>query len=928
MKYLYIILLLGIFFLPISNIYGYVNTNGQSNLVQGTVLDKKTKQPIEFASVYIAEINLGYITDKNGKFQISTSYQGTIKISTSIIGYQPNQIEIFLPTDKEIIIYLQKSSYALSEIVVQSKELDNSVSRIEKAAMEHIQPSSFADLMQLLPGHSTKEIDMSESNFISMRQAGSDGNTSLGTAFIIDGSTQSNNANLQTFYGTSSDDVMTSRITTSKGTDLRTISTDKIESVEVIRGIPSAKYGDVTAGVVKIELKSGETPWEGRVKVDLKNKLCHIGKGLKLPDKKGLLNFDIDYASYKPDVRSNLTDYTRITSAIRYENKFELSKHSNILLKGNISYTGSFDNQKNDEEALFNNGYLKTKYNDFNTSLRGTLKTNKFFIREATLQTSLKVTSDIIDRYKLISLGGTTPLTSVSKEEGIWETGYLPAEYYTNLKIEGKPISWDISLAMKSELKTGQAFHSFGYGLEYNYDKNRGAGAIFDPQFPPYVSTKSARARAFNEVPAMQRFSMYLEDKINWKIGKSVLSLQPGLRITTLPGMSDNYKMNGKYYFEPRVNSKFTFPKFNIGEYNSSFSLTGGVGQLYKFPTLAQLYPDKIYSDYIQLNYYSLNPDYRFAVIKTFITDPTNYDLVPAKNMKYETGIVFVSGQIKADITFFREVMKNGFSSGNNNIAMHEYRYYNAEYIQNPTSKPSLDDFKQYTDEKVLSLYGKNLNDAGVEKTGIEYTINFGKISAIYTNISVNGAWFKTHYTYNGIRFYKPSVVIDDHPYPYVGVYNYNKSSSNNAEKKSQFNTNINFDTHVPLLRMIFSTSIQTMWYEMAQDDLNSAMPYAYIDNTGVWHEFTPDLANVTMFKYLVDINADHTFRLKRTALASTINLKLSKEIGNNIRLACYFNNILSYLPDYTDYRGVEVVNRSNSNSVNPYFGAEINIKF
>lgn len=926
MKYLHKLLYLALFLIPLCTLQGAVNINNADELIVGRVLDKNTNQPVEFATVYVSEISQGYITDQNGAFRFNTSFQGNVKISVSIIGYQTSTSQISLPTSKEVTIYLQKANYALSEVVVQSKELGNSVSLIEKAAMDHIQPSSFADLLQLLPGYTTKEIDMSESNFITMRQAGSDNNTSLGTSFIIDGTTQGNDANLQSLYGMGADEFMKGRVTTSKGVDMRMISTDKIESVEVIRGIPSAKYGDVTAGVVKIELKSGATPWEGRMKVDLKNKLYHIGKGLILPKNRGALNFDLDYASYKPDARLNLTNYTRVTSAIRYENRFNLNPSSSLLLKGNISYTGSFDDEKKDEDALLDKGYLKTKYNDFGTSLRGTLKMNNSFIKEATLQSSLKITSDIIDRYKLISLGGVTALTTVSKEEGYWETSYLPAEYYTNLRIEGKPVAWNTNLDLKSEWKMGQIFHSFAYGLSFNYDKNRGTGAIFDPYLPPYVDTNSTRARAFKEVPAMQKLSAYFEDRVNWKMGESIFLLQPGLRITTLPGISDSYTISGKYYFEPRLNAKFTFPKFNIGKDEASFSITGGVGLLYKFPTLAQLYPERIYSDYIELNYYSLNSDYRYASMKTYITDPTNYDLVAAKNMKYEVGFVFVVGQMKADVTFFKENMDNGFSSGTNMIAAHNYRIYNAEYIKNPDHKPALDEFKDYIEVNTLSLYGKNLNDAGIYKTGIEYTLNFGKIPAIYTNLSVNGAWFSTQYTYNGLRYYKPSVIIANKPYPYVGVYDYNKTGSSEARKESQLNTNINLDTHIPLLRMIFSTSIQTVWYKQTQRDLNSAMPISYIDESGVWHEFTTDMANIPLYKYLVDTNSDYTFNKNRTALATSVNLKLSKEIGNNIRLACYFNNILNYLPDYTSYLGLQVTNRNRT--VNPYFGAEINIKF
>lgn len=48
------------------------------------------------------------------------------------------------------------------------------------------------------------------------------------------------------------------------GTDLRQISADDIESVEIIRGIPSAEYGDLTSGLVVVHSKSDKLPGRSR----------------------------------------------------------------------------------------------------------------------------------------------------------------------------------------------------------------------------------------------------------------------------------------------------------------------------------------------------------------------------------------------------------------------------------------------------------------------------------------------------------------------------------------------------------------------------------------------------------------------------------------------------------------------------------------
>ena len=48
--------------------------------------------------------------------------------------------------------------------------------------------------------------------------------------------------------------------TPTSGVDMRQISTDNIESVEVIRGIASAEYGDITSGAVLVNTKAGRAP--------------------------------------------------------------------------------------------------------------------------------------------------------------------------------------------------------------------------------------------------------------------------------------------------------------------------------------------------------------------------------------------------------------------------------------------------------------------------------------------------------------------------------------------------------------------------------------------------------------------------------------------------------------------------------------------
>lgn len=902
------------------------SNNKYNDLIQGNVADLASKEPIAFASIYFHELGTGITTDIDGKFHFSTSYKGHIKLTVSYVGYQKLDTIITLPQRGILNLNLKRLNYALNEVVVSSQEstYGNSTSLIEKTAMAHIQPSSFADILQLLPGRSSSESNLSQPNYISMRQAGADLNTSLGTAFVVDGVQINNDANMQNFYGVSSASDLSPYLTSSKGTDMRTISTDKIESVEIVRGIPSAQYGDLTSGLVKIELKSGETPFEGRIKADQKNKLFSIGKGIALPQANGVLNIDVDYMKFETDPRSDLITYTRTTAATRYENTLKLSDNLDWLIKGNISYTGSFDKLKTDPDSQTKDEKIESDFNNIALSTKGTFKFKKGFVKNLSYDFSYTQTWDKINQIKHVSTGGVSPLTTASMEEGLYETSYLPTQYLTKLVIDGKPINFKASINAKSNLKHGNFFHALHYGLNYTYSVNKGKGEQYDLNLPPYVGTKSTRPRPYSDIPALKNLAFFVEDNLSVHFGNHNLLIQPGIRGTNMLGLDDKYKMQGKFYWEPRVNMRLTFPQFRIAEHNSSLAITAGAGQFYKMPTMAQLYPDKLYFDYTELNYYSTNyPQYNQIWVRTFIEDRINYELEPVKNLKLEAGLIFKLGQMKLDVTFFREMMKNGFAS-NYAYAMHNYNYYDAESAPYPpSSKPSLNDFT-YSNENITATYSYTKNTAKTFKTGIEYTLDIGQIKPIYTKIWVNGAWFRTHYDTNDNRYYKPSAIYNERPYPYIGVYDYSSSD----EVRSQFNTNIYFDTHIPFLRMVFTTSIQTMWYTMSKTDYNDGIPYAYIDEYGNWHEFTADMADQPIFKNLVDSHNDYFFSTNRTALASRLNLKLSKEIGDNLKLACFFNNILSYMPDYTSYTGITITNRTKATGERPYFGAEINIIF
>ena len=140
------------------------------------------------------------------------------------------------------------ANFKVEDVVVTataSKAGAATASTISRTAMDHIQSSSLADVMSLLPGASTPDtrtLTLSQASSFAIR-----GGASLGTAIIMDGSPMSNNANLQSLgtgkmpFAASDAPGQAAMATPTSGIDMRQISTDNIESVEVIRGIASVE---------------------------------------------------------------------------------------------------------------------------------------------------------------------------------------------------------------------------------------------------------------------------------------------------------------------------------------------------------------------------------------------------------------------------------------------------------------------------------------------------------------------------------------------------------------------------------------------------------------------------------------------------------------------------------------------------------------
>ncbi len=897
------------------------SANSQSGFrLSGVVCDSTTQSPLEMVAVVVPEINRWSMTNESGYFEINGLLSGDYELTFQFLGYRQKHLQIRMTANNHLSVLLIQDNLKIKEILVTATEnkTGSTASKIDASAMSHLQPSSIADIMELLPGYQSKKNNLSAVSSVSMRQAGSDINTSYGTSFIVDGIPVSNDANHQYSYGSSGDIKISDRINVRNGIDMRQLSTDDVERIEVIRGIPSVKYGDLLSGAVVLHSKSGAAPWDGRVKADLNTQLFSLSRGFKL-NGHTTLNGSIEYLDYVSDPRTEYDNYRRITGSLRYANN-KVRNNWRLYTKVGVSVLGTIDQSKNDPEI--NYGQLN-KYRSSLTRYQGSvehrLQFGENFSHQLRFNGSLSFSIDKLTRDRRVSLTGPTPM-GINSEPGKYEGIYLPSTYMAHLSIDGKPMNLFVEASYATDFLLFMLKNQFETGVEWKTDKNYGSGEQFDQSRPPFPGSSYQLPRSFRSVPALHKMSFYLNDHVNVKFGQSKLAVEAGVRFTAIPGLNDLYQMHGRIYADPRLNARFDFPEVILaGDLVLKPALRAGFGRLSRMPSASHIYPAPVFHNVMELNYYSQNSDLRKLYIATFEYDMVNYYLEPAQNDKYELGLDLKVAKAQLQLTWFYEWCGNGFSS-EMGISPYSYIDYDESSV-NPeglTAPPDLSLFssKEVYKTMMLSRFG---NRASIDKQGIEYALSFPEIKSIHTTISLNGAWFRTHYRTRGEGYDKPSVVINNEDYPYVAVYA-NELSDNRV--RQQFNTNLLFVIHVPRYRLLGTIGIQNMWYTSSQYDAVSGLPVHYIDQYGNRHAFTQDMASDHFMSYMVKKFPEMYFKTSKVPIESTINLKLSKEIGEKLRLSFYVNNLYCYEPDYKSNYGVLVRRISE-----PYFGMEVNLK-
>ena len=872
--------------------------------VEVILTDSLTGERVSDVSVLALETGQGSISNPQGVARLNLA-KGAYTLDITHLSYREVLLPVEVKDPKQTIrIRLVQQSQVIEEVVVTASESQgvSSASVVGKEAMQHLQPSSFADIVSMLPGASSQAPNLTSANTIKLREA-SNGSTSsdydaasLGTSFVVDGAPISTDANMQYVQGGSSgqDDQ---RQVVNKGVDMRTISTDDIEKVEIIRGIAGAEYGDVTSGVVKIERTMKPTPWRARFKADGFSKLFYVGKGVGWNNDQTVLNVGVDYLNAKNDPTNTLENYQRITGSVRLQNRWRVDD-TNIRWQNCLDYTGSIDNDKidpdinhNKEDSYRSEYHLMKWCNTLNISN----KSRQFW--SFALTTNISYSLDRIKQTKFTQL--TTPIQPAidNMQEGNADVGLLPYQYVAHHLVDGKPMNVFIRPKANFFFHTWTLEHKVAAGIEWKYDKNFGRGQVYDLTRPLNYSSYM-RPRAYSDIPASNQLAWYIQDDIHIPVRKTSFDLEIGLRGTSLLGLDKGYTMHGKCYLDPRANLMYNIPVKGGKVY-----IAAAIGQHTKMPTLLQLYPNLIYED-LKATDIHVSPTDSTMNIYTHIIDPTNHDLAPARNLKWEVRAGLEINRHRFSVTYFQERMNDGFRSWKN-CAPFKYPIYT-------------DGAATYYSK--LLTYSMTTNGSEKRKQGVEWQYSTPRIPAICTRFTVNGAWLRTTYQNSQAMFStdKLQATIGNTAVRdlYIGYYDWTEGSI-----RENLNTNIIADVYIKQLGLTVSATFELNWYTASQTLYKDGTPIAYMDLSGELKPYTEESKQDEYLQWLTfTYNADQ-FRRKTVPFAGYLNLRVQKSITKYADLAFFVNKLLDYLPDYK-VDGITI-----HRSASPYFGMEINLK-
>jgi hypothetical protein len=733
--------------------------------IAGRVYEVASGASVAGAQIIVEGTGLRAVTDSAGRYHLAAVPAGTQTLVVRRIGFAIVRLTLTVPASGTVMrdIALAASALQLPEITVTAEAAARArgelgtASVIDRDAIANQTASSLAGILELVPGVPLQPPglggvqqfairDVPTTNPVAFTAGGptSVQLASFGTLIVLDGAPLSNNANLQSLGPRGELQSLLSS-TAGGGIDLRQIPAATIERVEVIRGIPSARYGDLTQGVVVVDTRAGVVAPALRARYDPHTIEASLVGGRTLGDRHTLtLDADVAHTLISPGFLDD--DATRLTADLAHHWSLgggDRPEEGRLQLDTRVRFFQV--NQNNPEQPAIVPGQAATNH-DRGLRLLERATLGREGGRRVTFTASVEQTRRR-STAQFYLLRGAMPFTD-RLTEGRQDGHFVLGSYLAKFRLDGG--EWHAYSRLEAERPFGLLGfdHRMRAGLELRREWNTGAGYQFDVEFPPQATFNGVqgfdRPRRFDALPALATSAAYLDDQLRRVIGGVDVSVQAGGRLDVLHRGTTWLSGTRDRLLQPRLNAQVSPRPW--------LRLRAGVGRTAKTPSLGSLYPSPQYFDVVNVNYFANDSAERLAVLTTFIRDPTNASLGFSVGHKAEAGIEVssASGRAALSLVAFRDRTTGGvgFLEAPAFVLRNRYDLDTTQRGQPPTviEPPSGVD-------TMPVLIDRPANVLTLESRGYEGTLVLPEIRALRLTIAIQGAWTRTSFFQNGPDF-------------------------------------------------------------------------------------------------------------------------------------------------------------------------------
>lgn len=861
--------------------------------IKAVILDK-TGEPLSGATMQLVQSGLWGISGKDGEVEIRNVPRLPVAYKVSMLGYKDVEGEICLDGKDNVRILMEEESLSMREVVVVAQAGqggESTTSIIGRQALDHLQATSLKDILQLLPGGvSMKNPSLTSPGQFKVRTLASDDNATFGAAIIINGMPVSTNANMNTGLGLSSISSGNS------GADLRSIATDDIESVEIIRGVASAEYGDVSSGVMIVNKRIGVSDLNMKARIMPGIMQLHAGKGFDIKSA-GSLNISADYARGTSDPRFLTDKYNRGILSLAHR-KTLLDKTWTLTTNIDLSYTGEWKGADPDEPEAMKKFFSSRDAFSLRLSHNGMLKLDKALARTLKYDVALSLSSDRIFNDRLVSVGSGAILDAT--KDGMYEGTPYPSSYETLSGTKSNPVMYWAKFSDLFYLNVGNMSNRFNVGTEWKIEGNRGIGQ-YDKTLK-FKAFAQDRIRRFCDIPYMNQISAYVEDNVVLTFSERRypnITGQAGVRWTVVQPWRNEQMMA----LSPRLNIAVNPVRY--------LSLRLGYGISEKVPSLQDLYPSPDYYDFYNMSVSDGQKSYYLYSTRVFDNKPVSIKTM--RGTKYELGFdVRLDNGMSFSVVGYHEKVSRCFGPDNSEWKTLVFDVWNAADVTFTGQKPIYDQQNPSRRDTVLYNLIRPGNPKSRRNRGIEFDFNFGKINATNTSFYLSGAWSETRSSSSNLGYKLPVGEARNYGPVYV-VY---PESSYSFSENRRFSATLRVVQHIPAIRFIVSASAQCILYEYDHEVSSGTRPLGYIYGSE-YIKFTEDQLDDIEFNFHGYMLKDQIFDTRISNVPVTwpaiwcLDMRVTKEIGDKAGFSFYANNVLFSQPWQSNSVSVSKVERN-----------------